>query len=661
MMYPTLFRAIRLGDRVIRNRIFAAPTSALILDSDNYPQREAADYYEEKARGGAGVVTVSEYTVDAIHGLGNPRNGRLEDKRILASISRIADAINKHGAVASLELNHAGMFSSESRMEGHEIYGPVEMEITGSKIGEAVRGTLAKEMPEEIILETIEKFADAAAFAKQAGFGMVLIHAGHGWLLHQFISPLTNRRTDKWGGESIENRMRLPIAVCDRIKEKCGKNFPIEFRFSSTEAYPGGYTLKDGIEMAKAIDGHVDLIHVSQGNHEVYEAFVVTHPSMFVDEGAYLENAAEIKKHVRTPVAAVGAFGDPAQMEAILAAGKVDVIEAARALIADPDMPNKARMGKEKDINKCLRCFSCFSHHVFWASDLRPACAINPVIGREADNRYQLPPVRKEKVLVVGGGVSGMQAALTAAARGHRVILCEKSDHLGGVLCCEESVSFKHRMTDYLKTQARRVMDNPAIDVHLNTEITAGLARQFAPDAIIAALGARPVVPTFIIGFDGKNVVSAEEVYYDIGKAGKKVVILGGGLVGTELGIHLARNGRSVTVIEMLPAINAGENIIQAMAIDIECKKMDNIRIELNTKALEITDTGVLAESPEGRKFYEADTVIYAVGQKALLKETDSLRFCAPEFRQIGDCLLPTNIANAVSSAYYAAIDLGRL
>ena len=662
MKYPHLFSPIQLGDKVIRNRIFGAPAQALMLDANNYPEREVADWYEEKARGGVGVVTISEFTVDAKHGHGNARNTRIEDERVLASISRISDAINKHGAVASLELNHHGMVSKESRAAGFEIYAPSEQYIAGGgKVGEAMRGILIKEMPEEIILETIEKFANAAAFAKQAGFGMVLIHAGHGWLLHQWMSPLTNKRKDKWGGENIENRMRLPIAICDRIKEKCGKNFPIEFRFSSTEAYTGGYTLADGVEIAKGIDGHCDLIHVSQGSHEVYEAFILTHPNMFLSEAPFLSNAVEIKKHVKTPVAAVGAYGDPAQMEEILAAGKVDVIEVARAILADPEMPNKARMGKEDSIRKCLRCFTCFSHQMPYDSDQRSVCAINPVIGREGENRYLLPPARKEKVLVVGGGVGGMQAALTAAERGHQVILCEKSDRLGGVLRCEESVSFKFRMTDYLNYQARQVMNNPAIEVRLNTEVTAELARQIEPDAIIAALGARPVIPTFIKGYDGNNVVSAEEVYNDITKAGQKVVILGGGLVGTELGIHLARNGRNVTVVEMLPKINAGENVIQASAIDVECQKMDNIKIELNTKAVEITGKGVLAEGPGGQKFYDADTVIYAVGQKALLKETDALRFCAPEFRQIGDCLLPTNIANAVSAAYYAARDLGRL
>ena len=552
-----------------------------------------------------------------------------------------------------MELQHAGMYSSESYVRGNEIYAPVACIGSGTKAGERLVGIPIPEMPEEIILEIIEKFAQAALRVKQAGFGMVLLHGGHGWLLNQMMNPKINTRTDKWGG-CIENRMRMPIAICDRIKEVCGKDFLIDFRMSVADVMnPDGYTTEDGVEMAKMIDGHVDLIHCSVGNHEIEESFVVVHPSMFLEDGCNLKYAAEVKKHVKTPVVAVGAFSDPAYMEAVLAAGTVDAIAMARGLICDPDLPNKARMGKDEDIDRCLQCLSCFSGLL---QTNQFCCAVNPVIGRELENKFDTTPVKAKKVLVAGGGIGGMKAALTAADRGHKVILCEKTGVLGGALRCEKTVSFKKKLDLYLNNQARRVSSHPNIEVRLNTPATKELALSLEPDAIIAALGARPVVPTFIKGYDLPHVFGAEEIYYHPEKAGKNIVILGGGLVGCELGIHLSILGHEVTILEMASEPNFAGNKLHGEAVTAKLKEL-KIKLLTNTKALEITDAGVVSE----KGLHPADTVIYAVGQRALYEEVDELRFCAPEFYSVGDCNLPANIAKATKEGYYAARNIGRL
>ena len=296
-----------------------------------------------------------------------------------------------------------------------------------------------------------------------------MLHGGHGWFLNQMMSPVINKRTDKWGG-SIENRMRLPIMICDRIKEVCGKDFLIDFRFSAADVMnPGGYGIEDGVEMAKYIDGHVDLIHCSVGNHEVEESFVVVHPSMFLEEGCNLKYASEVKKHVSTPVVTVGAFSDPAHMEQVIAEGKADAIAIARGLLCDPELPNKARLGKVEDIDRCLQCLACFSGLL---QTKHFSCALNPVTGRELENKFAPVTVKPKKVLVAGGGIAGMKAALTAADIGHKVLLLEKSDKLGGVLCCEKDVSFKQKLDLYLKMQAKRVFDHPNIEVKLNTPAT---------------------------------------------------------------------------------------------------------------------------------------------------------------------------------------------
>ncbi len=648
--YKHLFEPIKLGGTLFRNRLFASPTGYQDIKNDGILTDGAAAYYERKAIGGVASVTTCEGIVDGELGKGGEYHVCLDNPGTLHSLARVAYAIKRHGAVASQELQHTGMYANRnlSVWGGASkgiAYGPVECELDGRTI---------LPMTEEIIERTINKFADAAAFAKQCGFGMVTVHAGHGWLLHQFLSPELNTRKDKWGGASIENRARLTVAICDAIRKKVGPAFPIEIRISGSEVYEGGYGIDEGIAFAKMLDGHVNLIHVSAGSHEVEEVFAVTHPSMFLPDGVNVKYAAEIKKHVKTPVATVGALGDPDLMEEIIASGQADVVEMARALICDPDLPLKIRTGRTDEIRKCMRCLACFSSELDNGQDY---CAINPEAGRDLELKYDVPKaVSAKKVLIAGGGIAGMQAALTCHERGHDVILCEKTGRLGGTLRCEEKVPFKHKLDDYLNGQARAI-EKAGIDLRLNTEVTPEYAEHIGADVIISALGARPVKPP-IPGIDGAIVLSAEDAYYHPEKAGKRVAILGGGLVGIELGLYLSMLGRQVTVIEMLDHISDGGNFLHVLGLKVEMKKQ-KLDLNLSTKAKEITDKGVLCETADGEKFFEADTVIYAVGQRPLQEEAAALRFCAPEFYQIGDCVAPLNIMNASGTAFTIARDIG--
>jgi len=643
--YPNLFAPIQLCNTIFRNRLFGAPTGVLDVTPDGFPVPDSCAYYEMKAMGGAANVTVGQCIVDSKRGMGGHINIAFDDPLNLAPLSALANAISRHGAVASAELQHAGMYARYSHEKGAPLYGPVACVNS--------YGLQVEEMPVDVILETIEAYGNAAAWAKRCGFGMVMIHGGHGWMLSQFISSRINTRGDEWGG-NLENRMRLPLAVIENIRKKAGRDFPIEFRMSGSECNPEGYDLDEGIAIAKMLDGKVDLIHVSAGNHEVPEAFVITHPTMFLPDGCNVKYAAEIKKHVKTPVATVGALSDPELMEEIIASGQADVVEVARGLIADPDLPRKARTGREDEIRSCMRCLACFSNLL---NTGHFSCAINPVIGHETDLRLEIPAAEKKKVLVVGGGIGGMQAALTAAERGHKVILCEKSCRLGGVLRCEEKVPFKKKLVDYLDTQVRMISRAP-VDVRLNTEVTPELAAEIGADVIIAALGSRPIRPD-LTGIDGANVMGAVEVYESAEKCGKKVAVLGGGLVGVELGIYLRQLGRDVLIVEMLPELNFGENFLHGMGLGFQIRD-NGINTALSTRAFEINEKGVVCEGPDGKKLFDADTVVYAVGQRPLWEETDALRFCAPEFHQIGDCLGPKNIQAATSAAFHIARDIGR-
>lgn len=648
--YPHLFSPIVLGNTLFRNRIFASPTGYQNLNGDGYLNEGAAAYYERKAMGGAASVASFEGVVDGELGKGGATHICLDTPNIDRGLARIAHAVSNYGAVASLELQHTGMFANRDlsffgASSKGTAYGPVECELAGRII---------LPMNEEIIDRTIKKYAAGASIAKRAGFGMVTVHAGHGWLLHQFLSPKTNTRNDKWGGSDIENRARLVVSICDAIRREVGPGFPIEIRISGSECYDGGFDLEEGIAIAKQLDGHVDLIHVSAGNHEVEEVFAVTHPSMFLEDGCNVKYAAEIKKHVRTPVAAIGALSDPELMEEIIASGKADVVEMARQLMADPDFPNKIRSGNESKAKKCLRCLSCFSNELTHGE---PYCALNPESGRELEVKYAFPVAVKKKVLVVGGGIAGMQAALTSSARGHDVILCEKNDGLGGVLRCEQDVYFKKNLDYYLNQQSKAV-ENSNIDLRLNTKVTEEFAKKVNADVIIAAIGAKPVKPP-IPGIEGDNVMSAQDAYLSTERVGNNVVILGAGLVGIELGLHLINMGKKVKIIEMTDHINDGGNFLHILGLKTEIKKV-GLDIQFNTKAIEITTDGIVCENTNGDKVFTADTIIYAVGQNPLREESLSLNFCAGEFYQIGDCVTPRNITSANSEAYMVARNLGR-
>ncbi len=647
--YPHLFTPIVLAGQLFKNRLFASPTGLQHNHYGNHPINETINYYERKAIGGAASVCIGDAMVDSEIALANGNHILLDDPTGRPHLNKLSEAIRRHGAVASMELSHGGNAARISYGQGHKIYGPVESESDGA-FGQPIH---AYPMDEEIIRRTIRKHAEAAAFAKACGFGMITLHGGHGWLLHQFMSPITNTRTDEWGG-SFEKRMRFPLAVIAAIREAVGPAFPIEIRLSGSEVFEGGYDLDYGVRIAQALDGKVDLLHISAGSHEVAEVFTVTHPSMFLEDGVNVKYAAEIKKHVSTPVATVGALSDPVLLEEILASGKADVVELARGLICDPDLPRKAREGRSEEIVKCIRCFTCFSGLMTRG---QISCALNPEICNEADVKFERPAPEKKTVLVAGGGIGGMQAALTAAERGHRVILCEKSGRLGGVLLCEEKVPFKKHLGEYLQHQALMISRAP-IEVRLNTEVTPALARELSPDVIVAALGARPAVPP-IPGIKGDNVALAEEIYEAPEKAGQRVVILGGGLVGCELAIFLAGQGREVTVLEMAPALNFGTNLLQGSSISLELKRLQ-VKTCLNTRVTEITPQGVTGQGPEGETRFPADTVVCALGMKPNRDAAAALALCAPEFHVLGDCVTPATIYQATNAAYFAALDIGK-
>ncbi|MDR0489776.1 MAG: NAD(P)/FAD-dependent oxidoreductase [Oscillospiraceae bacterium] len=665
--YPHLFEPFAIGNTVFRNRIFASPEGYYNVGADNLPGLDEIAFFERKALGGFASVSVGDCIVDSATGVHYPYLIRMDDPNTLPGLSALASAITRNGAAASAELSHAGMYARFIKDPGGKNYGPdTTGEFEARKDG-AKGGTLygpvymadgkygeVEAMPEELILHIVEKYGQAAAWAKRCGFNMVTVHAGHGWMLAQFMSPIVNTRADRWGG-SLENRMRFPLAVVDSIRKHVGRDFPIEIRISGSECSEYAYDLAEGVKIAEALDGKVDILHISAGHHEFEETFLITHPSMFMEDGVNVKFAAEIKKHVKTPVATVGALTDPQMMEEIIASGKADIVQLGRQSLADPDMPLKARLGREDDIDKCLRCCMCFSGA---GTHRYLQCSINPSIGRELEEQGAIPPREKKRVLVAGGGVGGMQAAISCSKQGHEVILCEKSGRLGGVLRCEQNVPFKARLEEYLDRQARRISRMP-ITVRLNTEVTQEYVESINPDVIIAALGARPAVPP-IPGIDGTTVIGAEELYNDPSIAGDALVIIGGGLVGIELGVFMAGRGKKVTIVEIMEDFALDTFGMHSMALMSEIARL-GVGTYLSTTVKGISREGVSCENADGTFMLPADMVVYATGQKPLREEAFALSRCAPEFYQIGDCTTPRNIMTATREAYTVARNIGRI
>ena len=641
--YPHLCSPLKVGPLTLRNRMASAPTSLATLGPGGHPSLENIAYYELRAKGGACIVTMGDVIVHGT-GLAHPEAVLLTDPDVLPALMPLAEAIRRHGAVASIEIDHGGGKANPMFTSDHVSHGPSAIRAAG--------GYDVEPMSVDFLHEIADAYGKGAAVAKLAGFQMVTLHAGHGWLIHQFLSPLTNHREDEYGG-SFENRCRFMLEVIGRIRAHCGPDFPIEVRMSGTELADeqGGYTLADGVEIAKVLDGKVDLIHVSTGGGHP-SGGTVMHPSMFLPHGCNVYLAAEIKKHVSTPVATVGSLSEPDKMEQIIASGQADLVCMARALIADPYLPQKVMEGRPEDIRPCQRCYNC-QGGMFVTRNMR--CAVDPVIGNELRGQIPVPLTRPRKVLIAGGGPAGMVAAVTAAKRGHDVTLCEASDSLGGAIRYAKHVPFKKYLDDYLHYLIRQV-GRAGVQVRLGARVTPDLAEALAPDVLIAAVGARPIVPK-LPGMDLPHVVMGGKAHEVIGTLGQRVAIIGGGLVGTELAIHLADLGKRPVVLEMRSDYAVDSNPQHKNAIHWQKEHLIDFR--LNTRVTAVTPEGLEAVDKAGQPvFVPADSVVVAVGYRADETQVEALRFTAPEFHWIGDCYRPGKVGDAVRMGYYTALDL---
>lgn len=643
--YPHLFSPLRIGNIKMKNRIICAPTSPSMIDLNGHFTPEMIAYLEEKAKGGAGVVTYGEAIVHSSTGKSHNKQLQLDAFGVRQGMTESARAIHNAGAYANIQLSHGGMYGGLASVGGDvdtcmTAYGPSDMMMPAGEV---------KAMPREMIYEIIDSYGAAAKLCKETGFDMVQVHAAHGWLFSQFLSPVWNKRTDEFGG-SLENRARFFLLSLDAVRKAVGPQFPIEARISGDDFTDIGLDLNECIKVAEMIDDKVDLINVSCGNHEDPAMFCRTHPSAFYPRGVNVYLAAEIKKHVKTPVACVGSLNDPAQMEEIIASGQADAVELGRASLADPYLPLKAAFGDDEDITPCLRCYECFGA----TGELEMVkCAVNPVMGEQLwAERFHYATEKIKKILVVGGGPAGMEAAITAAQRGHDVTLVEKDEKLGGNLHPAGAAYFKEDIRKLIKVLERRV-ERAGVKVVLNTEVTPDYVKEFNPDALFVAIGSTELRPP-IKGLDSDKVIMAIDAELHPEKLGRKVVIIGGGLVGAEGAVGFHHDGKECSIVEMKPAIAEEVNSFYRGGLMPEVEK--SAECYVNTTVKEIIPEGVLCEKDGRELVLEADTVVCALGFKSPWDKVDALTELVDEYYIIGDCKKVGKIYDAMNTAYYSAL-----
>ncbi len=675
--YPHLFAPIAIRGKQMKNRIIMSPhgrTHAVNQagSSGQILSMEGVEYYSSFARGGAGMVNFTEVNVDRERGAGHGIFNIFTDET-LATLHLFTDFTHSYGALASIELSHCGQFALP--------------ELTGrNPIGPSARispnGNQVDEMTEEDMDRVADCFALAANMARRGGLDCILLHAGHSWLLSQFLSPIENLRKDKYGG-SLENRARFPIMVIDRIRKKIEDSMIIELRISTSELSEGGFTPDEAVEFVKMVDGKIDIVQCSVGARRNAFTRGIMHPSHFMENGCNAYLAEHMKKgNVKALVTAIGAINDPILAERILAEGKADFVAMMRSFLADPDWAEKARAGREEDIRPCIKCLRCLdvaggrvhssTNRVlddFGNATRHAECSVNPTSGREHSMfRYPAPTVSRNFV-IIGGGPAGMQAAIRAADRGHNVTLIEKSDKLGGQLSFSDHVIFKKdlkRFRDYLTGQ----VEKKAIRVLLSTFATPELVHSMKPDVVIVAIGADPIIPS-IPGIDGQNVRTALEVFGREDELGDNIVIIGGGGVGVETALHLAQLGKKVQLIEMTDDLMSDGIFTERMQtlyyLDHEyvpgeaqynkAKEMpDKVKVTMEATCIGISMNGVLVRKKDGvEEQIPASDIIVAVGMKPRTEEADSFWGVAYDVVTVGDAKEPGTCYNAITTAFDAA------
>lgn len=600
-MYKHIFTPIKIGNVEIKNRLAVSAMVTQYCLHDGLATERYISYHEAKAKGGWGLIITENYPIEENVGSFVNLPGLWSDHQI-ASHKELTDRVHKYGAKICCQIYHAG------RAANLEL---CDQTVAPSVIRDHTRNDLPRALTIEEIKDIVEKFGDAALRVKKAGFDMVELHAGHGYLINQFLSGFSNKRTDEYGG-SLKNRCRILLEIVENIQKKAGEDFPIQIRISSTENIEGGLTLPQTQSICRiAEEAGVKSINASQGILASRHAIVPGYP---VPRAAYVDNAAALKQVVNIPVISVGRINDPTIAETVLATGKADMVIMARASLADPELPNKIKENREDEIRYCFACVQgCIGQNNRCRDGIR--CLANPELGEEYKRLFDKPARQKKKVMVAGGGIAGCEVAITAARRGHEVSLWEASGFLGGKWI---SASIPTGKAEFLTLSSRQIVDlkRYGVDVHLNTAVDEELIKQIAPDVLLVATGGKSIKPP-ILGIDSSLVVDACDVLQGRVDTGNNIVVIGGGLVGAETAEFVSQQGAKTTIIEMLPEIAKDGEPINNYYLFENLKRHD---VEIHTEAIckSVNENSVTFEKDGQLHTIEnVDQVILAAGVRA--------------------------------------------
>jgi 2,4-dienoyl-CoA reductase-like NADH-dependent reductase (Old Yellow Enzyme family)/thioredoxin reductase len=621
--YPHVFTPIKIGQMTVKNRIEFAPVGSL-LALNGLMSRELIEWGRQFARGGAGIVTIGDSTTVLPDGVQGGPSLNLGTDRAVNPLNNFAEVIHRYGAKASVQLNYRTAHS-------------------------------LTEMTQDDIKKVIDSYAAAALRCCKAGMDMVMVHGAHGHMISQFISPRKNTRTDAYGG-SLKNRARLVMEILEEIRNRVGNKLAVEYRISADELIPQGLVLEEQLEFARMIQDRVDLMHVSAGFLNVQDTLPRMFQPNYLPRGINVDFATQFKNALKIPVTTVGSL-DMDMAEEIVKNNRADVVAMARTLIADPEAPNKAQRSQTDQIRPCVRCNKCIDRtHSY---QLPVHCAVNPLIGREAELVNYLP-AKPQKVVVIGGGPGGMQAARQAADKGHEVVLFEKESTLGGALKAASKAPFKKDMQKYLDWAILTTQQTPGLTVKLSTEAKKEEIVAEKPDALIIAAGAVPQVPR-IPGIDKDKVVLAADVELGNARVGDWVVVAGAGLTGSETALNLAQSGKQVVLIDMMKLEQ-----IDAEAVHISMTALRSLLQENKVETLdesvlqEITDHGIKVGLKNGEtREIPCDTVVLALGMQPRKNVIDQFKDVVANVRIIGDANSQKgNLYQAVSEGFFAATDI---
>ncbi len=652
-----LFQPIKIRDHAIKNRVIQAPGANLLCSDTGVITQEALEWARARAKGGVGVVSVGQSMVNPTPPAMSGFVLDLTTDKAINGMFRMTEMIRQFGAKSTIELVYMD-FGIPPEADGEMT--SEDMSKIRTQDASGIMDKLANKMPADLSVKEIKAivnyYAEAAVRCKRAGFDMVLVHGAHGMFISNFLSEVRNRRTDEYGG-GFENRCRFVDEILENIRAAVGPRMAIEYRLSAEEKTRDGLTLADQIAFARHIENKIDSLYVSAGVLENDEIATYIFPPAYYKRGVNVHYAKHFKDALSIPVGTVGGI-DMALAREIIDDGRADLVTILRAIIADPDMVNKARCGAYEDIRPCVRCNTCINQPHYFFLPVR--CAVNPEAGRECDILRVPPPKKSKKVVVIGGGPGGLEAARTAADRGHQVILYEKANQLGGLLITASANPLKTDLKAYLEWSVRQTRKNPGITIKLGVAATPKLIADEKPDAVIVAVGANPFLPP-IPGIKSKNCIWAGDVETGKAKTGSRVVVAGGGLTGLEAAISMAKAGRTVTVVEMqsFEDILMTGPVVNMVALSMLMRE-NGVHYLDKTIVIEIKSDGVMVQSADGkRRFLECDTVVHALGMEANRAEAEAFADIAEDVYYVGDCIVDRgNLWSATSSAYYVALEL---